>query len=85
MRATGREKRTKIIPVIDREQKYAAHDFDHADHVSVQRLRIHVAIANRGQRLHAEKEAIKKPMPTGAAGNTVLLADCKAWRKKDLA
>jgi hypothetical protein len=41
-----------------------------------------VAIADGGQRLHAEKEAIKKPMPTSRAGDTVLLETVKRGEKK---
>jgi hypothetical protein len=40
-----------------------------------------MAIANRGQRLHAEKEVIKKPMPTSAAGDTVWLEAVKRGEK----
>jgi len=43
-----------------------------------------VAIANRGQRLHAEKEAIKKPTSASATGDTVLLETVKRGEKKDL-
>src|SRR5439155_21310860 len=52
------------------------------DDVSVQRLRIHVPVANGGQRLHAEEEAIKKPMPTSAAGDAALLKTVKRGEKK---
>ena len=50
--------------------------------VAVERLRVHVAIAHGGQRLDAEKEAIKKPVPAGAAGDTVLLEIVKRGEKK---
>ena len=30
--------------------------------MTVERLGVHVAIADRGQRLHAEEEAIEEPM-----------------------
>jgi len=50
--------------------------------MTVKCLRIHVAIANRGQRLHAEKEVIKEPMPTSAAGDTVSLETVKRGEKK---
>ena len=53
-----------------------------ADDVTIKRLRIHMAIANGGQCLDAEKEVIKKPMPTSAAGNTVLLQTVKRGEKK---
>ena len=59
------------------EQKNPGHDFNRRDDVGVQRLRIHVAVPDRGQRLHAEEEAIKKPMPASAARNTVLLETVK--------
>ncbi len=78
----GREKRTKMRPVIAASKNTPGHDFDRADDVTVKRLRIHVAIANRGQRLHAEKEVIKKPMPTSAAGDAVLLETVKRGEKK---
>src|SRR5262249_17612429 len=60
-----------------REQKYAAHDFEHADHMSVQRLRVHVAVADRGQRLHAKEEAVVKPLSTGGASDTVAVESVK--------
>jgi hypothetical protein len=50
--------------------------------VAIQRLRIHMAIANSRQRLHAEKEAIKKPMPASAARDTVLLETVERGEKK---
>src|SRR5260370_9210332 len=49
------------------EQKYPGHYLNGGDDVSVKRLRIHVAVAHSGQRLHAEEEASKKPMPTTSA------------------
>jgi len=64
------------------EQKNPSHDFNGRDDMGVQRLRIHVAVADRGQRLHAEEEAIKKPMPASAASDTVLLDTVKRGEKK---
>ena len=59
------------------EQKYSGHDFDGRDHVSIKRLRIHVAVAHGGQRLHTEEEAIVKPTPASGAGDAVLLETIK--------
>ena len=50
--------------------------------MTVERLRVHMAVANRGQRLYAEKEAIKEPMPAGAAGDTVWLETVKRGEEK---
>src|SRR5207247_11091108 len=66
----------------DREQKHAGHDFDCADYVSVERLRVHVAVAHSGERLDAEEKAIEKPMPTGAAGDAVLLQAVKSGEEQ---
>ena len=41
-----------------------------------------MAVAHGGQRLHTEKEAIKKPMPTGGASDTALLETIKRCEKK---
>jgi len=64
------------------EQKNPSHDFNRRDDVGVQRLRIHVAVADGGQRLHAEEEAVKKPMSASAASDTVLLDTVKGGEKK---
>jgi len=50
--------------------------------VAIERLRIHMAVAHSGQRLHTEEEAIKKPMPTGGASDTALLETIKRGEKK---
>src|SRR6201993_4022034 len=42
----------------DGEEKNSAHDLDGRDDVAVERLRIPMAVANRGQSLDAEKERI---------------------------
>ncbi len=41
-----------------------------------------MAVAHGGQRLDTEEEAIKKPMPSGAAGDTVLLETIERGEKK---
>ena len=41
-----------------------------------------MAVANGGQCLDAEKEAIKKPIPTSGAGNTVLLETVERGEQK---
>src|SRR4029077_1406671 len=61
----------------NREQKDAAHDFDHANHMPIQRLRIHVAVADGGQSLDAEEEAVIKPPATGGACNAVRIDSVK--------
>jgi len=66
----------------DREQKHAGHDFNCADDVSVERLRVHVAVAHSGERLDAEEKAIEKPMPTSAAGDAVLLQAVKSGEEQ---
>ena len=75
-------KADKDQPSHDRQQKEAAHNFNGRDDVAIERLRIHVAIANSRQRLHAEKEAVKKPMPTSAPGDTVWLETVEGGEKK---
>ena len=50
--------------------------------MAIERLRIHVAIAHGRQRLHAEKEAIIKPIPTSGARNTILLETVERGEKK---
>src|SRR5262245_26427129 len=45
--------------------------------MSIERLRIHVAVADCGQCLHAEKEAIKKPTSTRATRNTLAIQTVK--------
>ena len=41
-----------------------------------------MAVPDRGQRLHTEKEAIEKPTPAGTAGDTVVLQALKRREKK---
>jgi hypothetical protein len=41
-----------------------------------------VAIANSRQRLHAEKEAVKKTVPASAPGDTVWLEIVQGGEKK---
>ena len=53
-----------------REQKHARHDFEGGDDVTVQSLRIHVAVAHSGQRLDTEEEAVEKPV-WRRPGNTI--------------
>ena len=66
----------------NREQKDAAHDFDHADHMSVQRLRIHVAVADGGQSLDAKEEAVIKPPATGGACDAVRIDSVKGGEQQ---
>ena len=42
----------------DREPEHPGDDFQSCNDVAVKSLRIHVAIANGGQRLHTEKERL---------------------------
>src|SRR4030095_8787060 len=72
----------KDQPSHHREQKDAAHDFNGSDNVAIERLRIHMAVAHGSERLHTEKEAIIKPMPTGGTSDTVLLETVKRGKKK---
>src|SRR4029434_2204008 len=46
----------------DGEQKYTDHDFDGGNDVTVNSLRVHVAVANSGQGLDAEEEAVEERM-----------------------
>src|SRR5262249_15435456 len=69
-------------PGNNREQKDAAHDFDHADHMAVQRLRIHVAVADSGQCLYTEEETIIKPLSTRGAGDAVALDSVKRGKQQ---
>ena len=50
--------------------------------MSVKRLRIHVAIANRGQRLDAEEEAIEKPVGAGSPGDAVWVDTIKSGKEQ---
>src|SRR5262249_2520576 len=61
----------------DCEQENAAHDLNRADHMSIEGLRIHVAVADCGQCLYTEKEAIEKPASAGAARNTLTIQTVK--------
>ena len=45
--------------------------------MSVKRLRIHVAVANGGQRLDTEEEAIEEPVGAGSPGDTVWIDTIK--------
>src|ERR1700675_1180005 len=50
--------------------------------MSVKRLRIHVAVTDRGQRLHAEEETIEKPAGAGSSGHTVRVDTVKNGEEK---
>ena len=41
-----------------------------------------MAVAHGGQRLHAEKEAVKKPVPASAPGDTFWLETVQRGEKK---
>ena len=41
-----------------------------------------MAVAHGGQRLHTEKEGIKKPMPTSGTSDTALLETIESGKKK---
>src|SRR5438445_11620750 len=60
IRAVGRENRTKMRPVMTASQEHAGNDFNDGKEVTIERLRIHVAVADGGQRLHTEKESVEK-------------------------
>jgi len=50
--------------------------------MSIKRLRIHVAIADGGERLHAEKETIEKPVGAGSPGDAVWVDTIKNGKEK---
>ena len=50
--------------------------------MSVKRLRIHVAVADGGQRLDAEEEAIEKPVGAGSPGDAVWVDTIKNGKEK---
>src|SRR5215472_5002061 len=64
------------------DQKYARHDFDHADDVAINGLRIHVAVADSRKRLNAEEEAIQQPFRSRRAANAVGVETVKKSENK---
>ena len=48
----------------------------------VKRLRIHVAVTDRGQRLHTEEETIEKPAGAGSSGDAVRVDAIKNGKQK---
>src|SRR5262245_5976438 len=44
----------------DREEKHSGHDFNRRDNMAVERLWIHVSIANGGESLHTEEKRFDK-------------------------
>jgi len=49
--------------------------------MSVKRLRVHVTVANGGERLHTEEKAVEEPM-SRRSGDTVLPKAVKGGEKK---
>ena len=49
--------------------------------MSVKRLRIHVAVADGGQRLHTKEKAVEEPM-VGSSGDTVFAKTVKSGEKE---
>ena len=49
--------------------------------MSVERLRVHVTVADGGQRLHTEEKAVEEPM-SRRSGDTVLPKAVKGGEKK---
>ena len=50
--------------------------------MSVKRLRVHVAVADGGERLHTEEEAIEKPAGAGSPGHAVWVDTIKNGKEK---
>ena len=50
--------------------------------MSIKRLRIHVTVPNRGQRLDTEEEAIEEPVGAGSPGNAVWVDTIKNGKEK---
>ena len=50
--------------------------------MSVKRLRIHVAIADGGERLHAEEKAVEKPTGAGSPGHAIRVDAIKNGEEK---
>lgn len=66
----------------DREQKHAGHDLDRADDVPVNRLRVHVSVADSRERLHAEEKTIEKPLRSCRARDAVVVETVKEGKEK---
>ena len=50
--------------------------------MSVKRLRIHVTVPNRGQRLDTEEKAIEEPVGAGSSGDAVWIDTIKNGKEK---
>src|SRR5260370_20740825 len=48
----------------------------------IKRLRVHVTVPNRGQRLDTEEEAIEEPVSAGSPGNAVWVDTIKSGKEK---
>ena len=48
----------------------------------IKRLRVHVTVPNRGQRLDTEEEAIEEPVGGGSPGNAVWVNTIKNGKEK---
>ena len=48
----------------------------------IKRLRVHVTVPNRGQRLDTEEEAIEEPVSAGSPGNAVWVDTIKNGKEK---
>ncbi len=48
----------------------------------IKRLRVHVTVPNRGQRLDTEEEAIEEPVSAGSPGNAVWVDTIKRGKEK---
>src|ERR1051325_11606796 len=64
------------------EQEHARHDLNRADNVTINRLRIHVAVADRRQRLHAEEKTIEKPFRRRCASDAPGIETVKERKEK---
>ena len=59
---------------------HAGENLDRRDHVTVKTLRVHVAVANRGQGFDAEEKSVCKRAGAGV-GNGVLVHQVKQGKK----
>ena len=48
----------------------------------IKRLRVHVTVPNRGQRLDTEEEAIEEPVSAGSPGDAVWVDTIKSGKEK---